>query len=799
MGRPPLRRRRRWLRRILLTLLLLVLLPMAALALALWRTLPPESADLRLPGLAAPVSVAMDAQGIPRIRAQSERDALVALGWLHARDRLFQMELMRRGAAGRLAEIAGPAGLRNDRFVRTLGLLRRAEADLAAYPEEARDALEAYALGVNAWIEARGRFAAPEFLWLGTPEPWRPEHSLLWGKVMGVWLSGDWRGDLARGRLATQIPPERVAELWPTDATPGRPDLVEAAGRAASLFDHHLFDAGHLARLAAAVPRFPEPGTLPSSASNSWAVAGSRSASGGALLANDPHLGFNAPILWYLARIDLADGRMLAGATSPGVPYVVIGRNNRLAWGFTTTHSDTQDLFVERLAGPDAYQTPEGPRPFAVRQEIIRVRGADPVTIRVRETRHGPVVSDLDDQPQQNAVLAVAMANLAEADTAGMGLQALNRAGSIEAGRAAAALITSPPQNLMLADADGAIALVLTGRVPVRRAGDGSVPTDGATGAGDWTGWVAFEDLPHQMAPETGLLANGNNRVAPPDWPAFLGSHWFGDWRFRRIGTLLGQLPRPTAADFAAMQNDIVSARAQELAPVIAALPRPDGAAGAALDLLRHWDGSMAPGRPQPLIFNAWMRQIARRAQAAGGVPAGAWVAGPEFTRALLADPRGLGAFWCQGDCTRLAAEALGEAVAALQPGFGPDPANWQWGQAHVARFIHPALGQAPVIGRFLRLETPTGGDAETISRGGMRGGGGIGEAAGYSHLHGAGLRLVADLSDPEATLAIIATGQSGHPLSRHWGDLLPLWRDGQVLRLTRQPAAAAGLIQLSP
>jgi penicillin amidase len=289
----------------------------------------------------------------------------MALGWLHARDRMFQMELMRRGAAGRLAELVGPPALRLDRFTRTLGLARRAQADLAAQSPETRAVLESYAAGVNAWIAARGRFAAPEFLALGAPEPWQPEHSLLWGKVMGLWLSGNWRSELERARLAALLPPERLRELFPAEGSAGRPDQPQAA-----------LDPDRLGRLAAALPRFPEAGTLPGSASNAWAVAGRHSTSGAPLLASDPHLGFQAPILWYLARIDLRDGRMLAGATSPGVPFLVIGRNAQLAWGFTTTHSDTQDLFIERLAGPDAYETPDGPRPFTVVEERIDVRGA---------------------------------------------------------------------------------------------------------------------------------------------------------------------------------------------------------------------------------------------------------------------------------------------------------------------------------------------------------------------------------------------------------------------------------------
>ncbi len=774
---PHPRSRFRWLRRLGLLLLALVLLGVAGVAGALWWTLPGEEGELRLAGLSAPVEVTFDAQGIPRIAAADERDAAMALGWLHARDRLFQMELMRRGAAGRLAELLGPPALRLDRFTRTLGLARRAEADLAAQSPETRAVLEAYAAGVNAWIAARGRFAAPEFLALGAPQPWRPAHSLLWGKVMGLWLSGNWRAELERARLASILPPERLRELFPTGASAGHPDEPQAA-----------LDPDRLRRLTAALPRFPEPGTLPGSASNAWAVSGRHAASGAPLLASDPHLGFQAPILWYLARIDLKDGRMLAGATSPGVPFLVIGRNAHLAWGFTTTQSDTQDLFVERLAGPDAYQTPEGPRPFTVIEERIAVRGAAPDILRVRETRHGPVISDLDEtQRADGTVLALGAANLAPEDTAATGLHALNRAGSVAEARGAAALITSPSQNLMTADAGGGIGLLLTGRTPVRKAGDGTLPVPGWDGAHDWLGWAPFDALPHVVDPPSGMLANANNRVAPADFPVFLGADWVADWRFRRIGALLGARPQQDVASFVAMQRDTISPFAQSLIgqdSLLRGLPMADGAVGQAQALLLGWDGDVAADRPEPLIFNAWLKRLGRLALVAGGVPDGAGPASAAFLSFVLS-PDNRGAAWCAGDCRTLAARALAEAIAELQRSLGDNPVRWRWGEVHRAIFEHPILRAIPGLASLVRLEAETGGDEWTISRGGLRGGAGL-EA--WQHVHGAGLRLVADLADPDSTLAIIATGQSGHPLSPHWDDLLPAWRDGAMIRLGKSP-----------
>ncbi|WP_338148330.1 penicillin acylase family protein [Neoroseomonas eburnea] len=791
----------RWSGRLAGGLFALILILVAGTLGAMWWALPPDDGRYALPGLSAPVEIAIDSHGIPRIAAQTEEDAWAALGFLHARDRMFQMELMRRGASGRLAELSGSAALRLDRYMRVLGLVPRAEADLAALPPGVRAAMDAYARGVNAWIAARGRFAAPEFVALGAPEPWRPVDSLLWGKVMGLWLSGNWRTELDRARLAGILPAARLEDLWPRDTTAGRPDAPtrRAAAAPTAPVPHARATPAlpGLDRLVAALPSFPGDAPLPSMASNSWAVSGTLSASGAPLLATDPHLGYGAPILWYLARIELPGGRILAGATAPGVPGIVIGRNERLAWGFTTTHSDTQDVFVERLAGPDSYETPDGPRPFAVREEVIRVRWNAPVTLRVRETRHGPVISDLDAQGARpdGTVLAVAMANLLPGDTAATGLLALNRAGSVAEAREAARLITSPAQNLMVADAAGDIAMLLTGRAPIRRSGDGSVPVPGWDGSADWTGFIPFEALPHVERPASGLLANANNRIVPMDHPAYLGRDWHGDWRFRRIGELLASSPRADAAGFAAMQTDRRSLLAVDVLPAFRAAPRPPGPAGTALDLLAAWQGDMDGERPQPLIFHATLGRFGAALLARAGAPREAWLASPEFLHRVLTDPA-TGAAWC-GDagCGRLISAALTQAVAELAPVHGADPASWRWGPAHQARFEHALLRFLPGLGALTRITTPSGGDGETVNRAGHRG-----EVGGmFGNVHGAGFRGVFDLADPAAAHVVIATGQSGHPMSRHWADQMPAWRDGGLLRLGPIEEPPAGRIHLAP
>ena len=778
----------RTLRNVLILLLLVVVLLAAGAAGLLWSTLPSSTQVAHIPGLGAPVAISLDADGIPRIRASSDTDAAAALGFVHARDRMFQMELMRRNASGRLSEFAGPATLPIDRMMRVLGLRRRAEADLALLPADTRALLDAYARGVNAWIALRGRRAAPEFLLLGAPEPWTPVDSLLWGEIMGQWLSSNWRTELSRLALAGKVPQRMIDTLWPPDTDPGNPE----ASRRAPHFANSDLDAGERARaehLLALLPRFPAPFTQPGTASNAWAVDGAHSATAAPLLAGDPHLAFGFPGIWYLARIDTPE-TTLVGATAPGVPFLVLGRNRDLAWTFTTTGADTEDVFIETPIGSNEYATPDGPRPFAVRHELIKIKGEPDQLLTVRETRHGPVISDLDGG--NGPILAVSMASLQPGNMAAAGLRALNLAHSVaEAGKAAIE-ITAPIQNLMVADGT-TIGLFVTGRVPIRRNGDGSAPVEGADGAHDWVGWASGDQLPHDVAPASGHLVNANERVAPPDFPVFLGRDWFGDWRARRIRELLAATPRAAPADFARMQLDVISPLARDLLPVLLAVHSDDPRAAVALDLLRHWDGSMALDLPQPLIFTAWLQRFVDLVLRGAGVPLAD--AGPrsEFAAYVLS-PRAahLGAQWCGGDCGVQLRAALEAAVIDLAQRFGPDPAAWRWGQPHQAVFANPFLTHLPLIGRWTTFRIASPGGDTTIDRG-------VPAYGSFESMHGPEFRAVYDLADLDRSLFVVAPGQSGNPLSSHAADFLRRWRDGTMITLGPQPATSTASIRLLP
>ena len=787
---PPRTHRRHRLRRafgwavgLVGVLLLAAVLGVAALAYA---TLPARRMQLAIPGLSAPVSIAFDADGVPHIRAANALDAATALGFVHARDRMFQMDLMRRAASGRLAALFGPAALPNDRLMRTLGLGRVVQAEWAQLPPATQAMLSAYARGMNAWIARRGRFAAPEFLLLGAPKPWQPTDSLLWGRMMALWLSGNWRTELDRLALARTHGAAAVLALWPPGGGAGHPEAAAATPA--------------LVRLARAVltrlPAFPTPFTLPATASDEWAVDGAHSTTGAPLLAGDPHLGFGLPGLWYLARIDTPHEH-LAGATAPGVPFMVLGHNADLAWTFTSTGADVQDIFVETPVGPDDYQTPNGPRPYAIHRSLIRVRGGPSETLIVRYTRHGPVISDLAPHAAGGAVLAVSMANLAPDDSAASGLLALNRARTLDQAEAAAAEITTPVQNLLVASRRR-IALFTTGRVPIRKAGDGAMPVAGADGAHDWVGFAGGTQLPTIIAPASGHLANGNNRTAPPDFPIFLGRDWPDDWRARRIRALLARRPKHDLADFARMQVDAVSLFAHAVLPAMlagAGKAAPGDRMGErARAMLSGWHGRMATGLPQPAIFNAWIIAFRNAALAVRGFGPDAPAPTDLFVAANLVPD---GPLSCGADCAPLLAASLHTALAALAARLGPDPDAWRWGDVHQVTFAHPFaralpwLGRIPLLGRMLAPHLAAPGDGSTLDRGGVD--------ARLADVHGPAFRGLYDLSDLDRSRFVVVPGQSGNPFSGHARDFLTRWRDGASITLPATPARVTARIALTP
>ncbi len=762
-----------------------------------FASLPQLSGEIRLAGLEAEVTVTRDALGIPLIEASSERDAAMALGFVHAQDRLWQMEMSRRIGAGRLAEVVGEQGVGTDRFMRTLGLYRAAEAALPHLSEEAIAWLEAYAAGVNALIQDRSRPLPPEFLLLRhRPEPWVPADSLVLVKTMALSLIESWQRELTRATVLADLPAEAMADLWPqarADAVTTISGYDVALGRASTASVAELAAVraigDHAQELLAALPLDQAPGQ----GSNSWAVAGAHTASGAALLANDPHLNLGTPAPWYLASIRTPGG-LVQGATLPSLPVVVIGRNEAIAWGFTNTGGDTDDLFIERLdpVRPDHYLAPEGALPFVTREEVIRVRGGEPVTHVVRATRNGPVLSDILPRAAEVAgaghLLAMRWTALEPEDRTIEAGMALARATGWDDFEAAMALFFAPTQNAIYADAEGGIGMALAGRLPVRRSGDGSLPQPGWTGRHDWLGLLPPSANPRGRTPETGYLLNANNRLVGDAFPHLVTRDWSDDLRARRIDEVMGAaVAAGEILDVEAMrrlQHDRRSTLARDFLPLLAKVEPADDEARAILDTMAAWDGESGPDRPEPLIFQAWYRAFVRQVledELGERFAAFEGIRSEAMRHIVEAAP-----VWCDDTrvadvvqtCPEMAGRAFASALDGLKLSEGSDWRAWRWGEASRVHMAHRPLDAVAVLRRFFSLNSAGGGDAGTVAVARYL------PQSPYTTVMAASLRIVADLGEPSTLHAILPAGQSGHPLSPHFQDQTPAWRDGRLQRI---------------
>ncbi len=527
---------------------------------------------------------------------------------------------------------------------------------------------------------------------------------------------------------------------------------------------------------------------LRDAASNEWVIGGQHTASGKPILANDPHLGLEAPILWYLARIVTPEAAV-KGATVPGFPNVLLGQNDNVAWGFTTTLSDVQDLFIETVDPKDAnrYLTPEGSAAFETRQEIIHVKDKPDVTLTVRATRHGPVLSDIDAESQALAgagkIVALAFTGLGASDTTPEAFAKLNQARGQSDILEALKLYQTPAQNIVYADREGHIGFINPGLLPIRKSGDGRMPCDGASGACDWAGMASFEQAPQLRDPEAGFIFNANSAVVPSNFSPSLGREWGEPHRAWRIQAFMNEGGIHTLDTSAQMQADHLSLAAKDLLPALLALTPATPQAKEALTLLRNWDGVMDKDRAEPLIFDAWLLEMHQMLVVEKtGDPIkekGPFAAGAiEFILSNRA------AEWCgtaDADCASLKTEALTRALAMLTARQGADMKNWRWGRENVAVLRHKLYSHIPLLDRLSDLSVESSGDFYTLDRGG----GMDDDAHPFARSHGPGYRGIYDLANPDASRFMIATGESGHIFSRHYGDLAPLWNEGRSIPLS--------------
>ena len=744
-----------------------------------WRAMPETSGTEKLPGLTADVRVWRDDYGVPHIFAQTLDDAARALGYLHASERLFQMEVQRRVGQGRMSEFAGPDLLKVDKFMRTIGFYREAESSVAALSPVAQKRFQAYADGVNAFLETHRSALPVEFLLSGAnPEPWKPADSLVWTKLMALQLSHNYEFEALRAQIAAKLGPDKVGwffpGLKPSDPVTTQPRLGESHASGGGV-EQTIGDLLGMAR----------------GASNEWVIAGSRTVTGKPILANDPHLSLGAPILWYLARIVTPEGS-IKGASVPGIPVILLGQNDNIAWGFTTADTDAQDLFVETIdpANPANYLTPDGSKPFDVRAETIHVKGAPDTMISVRSTRHGPVLSDVSEMVRAitppGKAIALAFAGLTDQDTTPEAVLRLNAARNWSEFLDAMRLFKTPTQNVVYADASGDIGFLSPGIIPLRKSGDGLMPVDGASGAFDWIGTVPFEQLPQLHNPDLGFAFNANNANVPDDHQPTFGQDWEEPFRAQRIQEFMDSLDKHSLDTSATMQADRLSLAAKALQPFIATIAPSDERARQAQTLLANWNAVMDKDRVEPLIFTAFMGALHRillEEKTGLTMEAKGPFAATTLISLMTAHPE-----WCgekdkpDPGCRAVLGRALDDALALLVKRDGADMSRWRWGEEHVTLLTHRVFAHVPLLDRASDLSVPSSGGFYTLDRGG---GFESPEDKPFARTHGAGYRAIYDLADPAKSRFMITTGQSGHIFSRHYRDFVPLWNDVKSIPLT--------------
>lgn len=765
-------------------------------------SLPQTGGDVAVRGLKAKVSIARDDNGVPYVRAASDMDAYFALGYLHAQDRLWQLEVARRLAQGRLSEVLGRKALPEDVWMRTLDLYGSARSAWPALSEPARASLQAYADGINAYLGEK-RTLPPEFLLLGVePQPWHPIDSLAWFKVFSLNQSDSMRTEANRYVARKYLPASQWALLerdYPADApvtVDALPAMQDIAQMGMRLEDELGLGGKYVG-------------------SNAWAVSGKHTADGSPLLANDPHMGLQMPSLWYVADLS-APGFHASGMSVVGLPNIVFGRNGRIAWGGTNMMADTQDLYVldtdpER---PNHYKADGQWQALDVRQEEIQVKNdfpaalrkpLDPVRIQVRRSTLGPVISDAlrsVDQP-----VALRWPGLDPGDTSYEGIFRLAYAGNWQEFNAALAVIVAPAINVVYADADNNIGYAGAGRIPRRGAGDGTLPVPAADPRYAWQGYVPFAEMPRVLNPASGFVVSANNKVAGENYPHFISRDWAPPARAERITAMIqGAIRGPgkiRVEDVEKMQGDVKDLEAGELKDYLLGLLPASAAASAPVRQLKAWDGSMARDQAAAAVFSLWLKNLKQRMLLDRFKDAGdnvvqlevlrGYVAGVtplQIKRMLMSGERE----WCGGDagaqrCAELADASLHDALKELDKWQG-DESRWQWGELHQATFQHLPFSDVNLLDRVFGRRIPSPGSENSVDVAASR----YKPMKGFEQTFGAVFRQVMSLAPGEGRHRYMnSTGQSGNPLSRHFDDMLEPFNRVEFFALRAPAAAPAG------
>jgi penicillin amidase len=729
--------------------------------------LPQLDGTIPVAGITAPVTVTRDAFGTPHIKAETLDDLFFAQGFVTAQDRLWQMDLMRRSASGELAEILGEDLVARDRQQRILGLRHAARQAFLSLPEPDRGYVEDYARGVNTLIQSQENRLPVEFRLLRyRPAPWLGEDSLVLAALMCQMLNHyTFPTELAREAILAKLGPALTAELYPESS--GR-DLVPEihTSPAATL------PSGRAAISGSRPDSYPGKQEQPAAGSNNWVLAGARTVTGSPLLSNDMHLGHQMPNLWYEAHLRSGSFNV-AGVTLPGAPFVIVGHNDRIAWGFTNLGPDVEDIYIERFNEKGEYKTSSGWKQPARRKELIRVKGRPHHELEVLETRHGPIVTELvEDETRRLSLKWV----LYDPASLAIPFFRMNSARDWNEFRRALSRFGAPGQNVVYADVDGHIGYQATGLIPMRASGDGTVPVSGEDEAHEWTGYVPFEELPSVLDPPSGIIATANGRITPEGYPHLLATQWGSPERTERIASVLQSGRKFSAADMLTLQMDVYSAHHRLFARLFAdAVRRTEASserAREAASLMQRWDGLLTMDAAAPTVIAVALRILRRLLlepklgqdwERYRWFMSSIWLENTVMRQAPHWLPKGYSGW------PRLLASAVEEAV---KDDSAPQRlADWRWGARFPVVIEHPVFRNIPLLGRWAapgRRDQSGGGT--TVKQ--------VGRDFGPSQ------RMTVDFSDLDRSTLNLVTGQSGHLLSPHYMDHWPAWYEGATLPL---------------
>jgi penicillin amidase len=817
----------RWLMRLAATLILMMVLGAGLVYFLASQSLPDYDKDIALPGLSAPVEIVRDNANVPHIFGSfgaSDEDVFFGLGYAHAQDRLWQMTVLRRTVQGRLSEVFGSRTLEVDSLLRRLDLYRLAQQSVKDQDAGAKAALIAYSAGVNARLgeindSALGRGAPEMFLFNAPIAPWQPADSIAVMKLLALKQSGQIQDEVLRARVTLMLDDaSRLVDILPDAPGSGMTALPEYT----ELFPGLKRYVEAIKMPTTALSPFADRGLA--GASNVWAALPNRSAAGGTLLANDPHMELSAPTLWYLARLELATGGVI-GATMPGIPAIMAGRSEIMGWGTTASYVDDQDLFMEQLNpnNHEEYLTPNGYKRFTSRPSIIQIKNAQPVTLTLRWSENGPIMPGslhgLSTVTPPGHVASLAWSALSPADTSMTAAINLMRSQTVQDAIAIGEQYIAPSQNLVLAD-QNSIALKTVGSIPQRDArnqNQGRLPNQGWRQENRWKGRAPYAGNPQFVNPRGGILGNTNNKLLQRPFPNHVSYDWGDTQRVHRWRKLMQTRQVHTRDSFIEAQLDSVSYTARTILPLIGAdLWFTSGAAPAgsperqrqiALDLLSKWNGEMNEHLPEPLIYVAWLRALQKRliVDELGPLSSEFRHVEPLFIERVFRNVDGAAA-WCdvrqsapKETCTDVAQLALDDALIWIAERYGPALESLRWGDAHQATQDHEILGEVPMLRFFVNIRQSTSGGDNTLQRGLSSGK----DPNPFQNVHAAGYRGVYDFSDPDSSVFITSTGQSGHFLSRYYDDMAQLWRRGEYIPMSLDAdlarAAAVGVTRIQP